>query len=55
MSLLYLLVPMALILGFCFLAGFIFAASRGQFEDLETPAHRMLLPESTPPSETTER
>ncbi len=43
MSLLQLLVPAAIFLGAIFLGGFLWAAWRGQFEDLETPAHRMLF------------
>ena len=42
-DLVYYLLPMALALGAFFLAGFLFAAWRGQFDDLDTPAHRMLI------------
>ncbi len=45
MNILYLLVPMALLMGFGFLAAFVWGASRGQYDDLETPAHRILLPD----------
>ncbi len=37
------LLPMALALSLAFLVAFIVAARSGQYEDLETPAHRMLL------------
>lgn len=42
MSLLVLLVPMAILLAAIFLAGYIWAVSQGHFDDLVTPAHRML-------------
>lgn len=42
MSVLVLMIPMALLLGFGFVAAFIFATNSGQFDDTETPAHRML-------------
>ncbi len=45
MTLVYFLVPAALLLGLVFLGGFIWAVRRGQFDDLETPALRMLLEE----------
>ncbi len=43
MEIIYYLMPMALGLGGCFLAFFLFAAWKGKFDDLDTPAHRMLL------------
>lgn len=43
MSIIYVLLPLALLLGGGFVASFIWAAGRGQYDDLETPAHRMLL------------
>jgi cbb3-type cytochrome oxidase maturation protein len=43
MSIIYLLLPIALLMGFGFLAAFIHASYAGQYDDLETPAHRMLL------------
>ena len=42
MNILILMVPMALLLGAGFVAAFFWASSKGQFDDLETPAHRML-------------
>lgn len=47
MELVYLLLPMALALGALFLMGFLIAVRGDQFEDLETPAHRMLLDEDS--------
>lgn len=43
MNIIYFLLPMALLLGFGFAVAFTYASRRGQFDDLETPAHRMLL------------
>jgi cbb3-type cytochrome oxidase maturation protein len=43
MNIIYFLLPIALLLGFTFAAAFVYFSSRGQFDDLETPAHRMLF------------
>lgn len=45
MMIIVLMIPMALVLGFGFLATFIFALKKGQFDDLDTPAHRILFDE----------
>lgn len=45
MNILILMIPISLFLGFGFVAAFIWAADQGQFEDTETPAHRILEPE----------
>lgn len=42
MSVLYLLLPLALVLAAGFVLVFVWAARSGQFDDLETPAIRML-------------
>ena len=42
MNVLILMIPMALVLGFGFVLAFIWATNKGQFDDLETPAHRIL-------------
>ena len=47
MNIIYLLLPIAIFMGGGFLAAFIWSASRGQYDDLETPAHRILLPEDS--------
>ncbi|MGZ3696763.1 MAG: cbb3-type cytochrome oxidase assembly protein CcoS [Bdellovibrionota bacterium] len=49
MSVLYVMLPISLALGLGFLIGFIRMSSQGQFDDLETPAHRMLLDDDQPP------
>ncbi|MBY0314046.1 MAG: cbb3-type cytochrome oxidase assembly protein CcoS [Bdellovibrionales bacterium] len=46
MTILALMIPMALVMGFGFLAAFFFALEYGQFDDLETPAHRILFDET---------
>lgn len=43
MNIVYFLLPLALLMGLTFLASFVAAAWKGQYDDLETPAHRMLL------------
>ncbi len=42
MNILILMIPLALILGGGFVAAFIWATKKGQFDDLDTPAHRIL-------------
>lgn len=42
MNVLTLMIPMALLLGIGFLVAFWWASSKGQFDDLETPALRIL-------------
>ncbi len=43
MSIIYLLLPMALLLGFGFLGAFIWMSAKGQYDDLETPPYRLLI------------
>ncbi len=47
MNIIYFLMPLALTLAGLFVLGFAFAAARGQYDDLETPAHRILLDDET--------
>lgn len=42
MQVLIVFVPMAILVSLGFLAAFIWAAKTGQFDDLETPSHRIL-------------
>lgn len=42
MNILAIMIPMALLLGIGFVAAFFWATSKGQFDDVETPAHRIL-------------
>ena len=43
MSALYLLVPLALLMGTGSVVVFLWAIGRGEFDDLETPALRILI------------
>ncbi|MBF0491334.1 MAG: cbb3-type cytochrome oxidase assembly protein CcoS [Deltaproteobacteria bacterium] len=43
MNIIYLLVPLALALSFAFVTLFVWCTANGQYEDLETPAYRILL------------
>lgn len=43
MSVIWFMLPIALFLGFGFLGAFIWMAGSGQYDDLETPAHRILI------------
>ena len=47
MSVLYLVLPLGLVLSACFLWACQRAIRSGQYDDLETPAHRLLLDEET--------
>lgn len=42
MTVLYIILPLALLIVFIAVAAFVWAARRGQFDDLETPAMRAL-------------
>jgi cbb3-type cytochrome oxidase maturation protein len=48
MNALYITIPISLLLVLFFVAAFIIAVRRDQFEDLVTPAHRMLLDDDEP-------
>ena len=48
MNIIFLMLFVSLVLGGGFLAAFLWFASQGEYDDLETPAQRILLPESTP-------
>lgn len=43
MEVLPIVIPLAILLALSFIAGFIWMTMRGQYDDLETPAMRMLL------------
>ena len=44
-SILYILIPAAMTLALFFLAAFLWAVHRGQFDDLVTPAHKIFTDE----------
>ena len=43
MSVIFVVLPVALLLGAAAVGGFVWATKRGQFDDLQTPALRALL------------
>ena len=43
MEILWILIPIALLLGLFFVLMFIYTVKSGQYDDLETPAYKMLL------------
>jgi cbb3-type cytochrome oxidase maturation protein len=47
MEILFLIIPISILLGSVFLAAFILASKTEQFDDMETPALRMLLDAET--------
>ena len=49
MSVIYVVLPLALVLAGVFVALFFWAVRRGQFDDLETPAVRLALEDRDPP------
>lgn len=43
MEVITILIPLAIILALLFIIGFLWMTAKGQYDDLETPAMRMLL------------
>ncbi len=52
MTVLFVLVPLALAIGLGFLVAFVWATKTGQYDDLDTPAVRMLLDDTDEESKT---
>lgn len=50
MEILYLLVPLSVVLVFLIGAVFWWSLKSGQFDDLEGPAHRVLMDDDRPPA-----
>lgn len=48
MEILYLLIPLAILLVVGMVAAFVWASRAGQFDDLEGPAHRILMDKDEP-------
>ncbi len=48
MNIIYLLLPLALLLALVFVLFYLWAARHDQFDDMDTPSHRILLDDSTP-------
>lgn len=53
MDILYLLIPLAVIIMIIAVAAFMWAVKSGQYEDLEGPAHRILMDDDDPRIPTT--
>lgn len=43
MNVVWFLIPVSILLGILFLVAFIWSVKKGQLDDMETPAYRMLL------------
>ena len=43
MEVIFIVLPIALVLAGCFLAAFLWCVRRGQYDDLDTPQHRILF------------
>lgn len=54
MDILYLLIPISLVLVAFIALVLLWAVRNGQFEDMEGPAHRILLDDDQPPGDTVE-
>jgi cbb3-type cytochrome oxidase maturation protein len=50
MDILYLLIPLSLVFVALIALVFLWAVKSGQFEDMEGPAHRILMDDDSPPS-----
>lgn len=48
MDILYLLIPLAVVIMIVALAAFMWAVKSGQYEDMEGPAHRILMDDDDP-------
>lgn len=48
MEILYLLIPVSVVLVLLFVGVFLWAVKGGQFDDLEGPAHRILMDDDNP-------
>ncbi|MBI5463156.1 MAG: cbb3-type cytochrome oxidase assembly protein CcoS [Gammaproteobacteria bacterium] len=48
MDILYLLIPLAVVIMIVAVAAFMWAVKSGQYEDLEGPAHRILMDDDDP-------
>ena len=55
MNALLITIPISLLLVAFFVVAYIIAVKRDQFEDLVTPAHRILLDDDSGPSQVAER
>lgn len=51
MEVLYLVVPLALVFASCAALAYIWAVHHGQFDDMSTPAHKILLDDESADSD----
>jgi cbb3-type cytochrome oxidase maturation protein len=51
MEILYLLIPLAVLIAVVIVGALLWAVRSGQFEDLEGPAHRILMDDEWPPAD----
>lgn len=49
MSVIYVILPLAILMAAAALAAFFWAVHRGQFDDLDTPAHRAIFDDDVKP------
>lgn len=49
MEILFLLIPIAVMLVLAIIGVFVWSVKSGQFDDLEGPAHRILMDDDDPP------
>lgn len=49
MAIIYVLLPLSLFFGICGLLAYLWSVRSGQFDDLETPAHRILFDDEPEP------
>ncbi len=50
MSVIYVVLPLALVIGAIAVGAFIWAVRRGQYDDLDTPSVRILFDDDDPPA-----
>ncbi|HEY3296385.1 MAG TPA: cbb3-type cytochrome oxidase assembly protein CcoS [bacterium] len=55
MNIIYLLLPLALGLALVFVLFYLWAARHDQFDDLESPARRILFDDTPPPQKSTKK
>jgi cbb3-type cytochrome oxidase maturation protein len=48
LDILFLLIPLAVVLAFLIGAAFVWSVRSGQFDDLDGPAHRIVMDDDTP-------
>ncbi|MBT5855180.1 cbb3-type cytochrome oxidase assembly protein CcoS [bacterium] len=54
MNIVFFLIPLSLILASIFVIGFVYSVKSGQYDDMDTPAYRVLLDDEKEPLTGTE-